>query len=51
MPVKSEAQRRAMGAAAGGNSTLGISKKVGKRFLKETPRGKKLPARVKGKNS
>jgi hypothetical protein len=32
MPSKSEAQRRAMQAAAHGQSTLGIPKKVGKEF-------------------
>jgi hypothetical protein len=32
-PVQSERQRRAMGAAASGNSRLGISPEVGRRFL------------------
>lgn len=36
----SEAQRRAMRAAAGGNSTLGISKSVGKEFSEADPGGK-----------
>ena len=35
MPSKTEAQRRAMQAAAHGKSTLGIPKKVGKEFVKE----------------
>ena len=43
-PPKSEAQRRAMGAAAGGNSTLGIPKKVGKEFI-DADKGGKLPAK------
>lgn len=42
----SEAQRRAMGAAAGGHSTLGISQSVGKEFVEKDPGGK-LPARAK----
>lgn len=41
-PPVSEAQRRAMGAAAGGNSTLGIPKSVGKEFIDED-KGGKLP--------
>ncbi len=44
MPPRSEAQRRAMYAAAAGNSTLGIPKKVGKEFADADPGGK-LPAR------
>lgn len=48
MPIKSEAQRRAMEAAAHGKSTLGIPKKVAKEFIKATPKGAKLPAH-KGK--
>jgi hypothetical protein len=32
-PIQSERQRRAMGAAASGNSRLGISPEVGRRFL------------------
>lgn len=43
MPVVSERQRRAMGAAAGGHSTLGIPAEVGREFIAATPRGKKLP--------
>lgn len=41
-PPVSEAQRRAMGAAASGNSTLGIPKKVGKEFI-NADKGGKLP--------
>ena len=48
MPPKSEAQRKAMRAAAAGKSTLGIPKKVGKEFSKSDPGGK-LPKRAKGK--
>ena len=40
MPPKSEAQRKAMRAAAGGKSNLGISRKVGKEFSKADPGGK-----------
>lgn len=39
-PPVSEAQRRAMRAAAGGNSNLGISKKVGEEFSSADPGGK-----------
>lgn len=46
MPPRSEAQRRAMGAAMSGHSTLGIPKKVGKEFIK-ADKGGKLPRRVK----
>jgi hypothetical protein len=48
MPPKSEAQRRAMQAAAHGHSTLGIPTKVGKEFAEADPGGK-LPKRVKKK--
>ena len=48
MPPKSEAQRRAMYAAAEGKSTLGIPKKVGKEFTGADTKGK-LPKRVKKK--
>jgi hypothetical protein len=44
MPPRSEAQRRAMRAAAAGHSTLGIPKKVGKKFSRSDPGGK-LPKR------
>lgn len=46
MPPVSQAQRRAMGAAASGKSTLGIPKKVGREFIAADPGGK-LPARKK----
>ena len=46
MPAVSEAQRKAMGAAASGNSTLGIPKKVGEEFIKVDPGGK-LPEKSK----
>lgn len=46
MPPKSEAQRKAMRAAAGGRSTLGIPRKVGREFSRED-KGGKLPKRVK----
>ena len=48
MPPKSEAQRRAMQAAAHGKSTLGIPKKVAQEYVK-ADRGGKLPSRKKGK--
>lgn len=38
MPAKTEKQRRAMGAAASGRSTLGIPKSVGKKFMKHKQR-------------
>lgn len=44
MPPVSQAQRRAMRAAAAGKSTLGIPKKVGKEFSAADPGGK-LPKR------
>lgn len=46
MPAVSEAQRRAMGAAASGHSTLGIPKTVGKEFI-NADKGGKLPKRKK----
>ena len=49
MPVLSKAQNAAMHAAAKGKSTLGIPKKVGKKFVK-TSHGlkvKTLPLHVK----
>ena len=51
MPVVSQAQRRAMYAAAAGKSTLGISKKVGAEFIAATPKGAKLPAHAPKKRS
>ena len=46
MPINSEAQRRAMYAAAAGKSTLGIPKKVGEEFVAagtSIPKPKKQP--------
>lgn len=48
MPMKSTAQRKAMHAAAKGKSTLGISRKVGKEFVK-SDKGGKLPAKAKSR--
>jgi hypothetical protein len=48
MPMKSQAQRKAMHAAAAGKSTLGIPKRVGKKFVKHD-QGGKLPKRKKKK--
>jgi hypothetical protein len=56
MPMKSQAQRGAMYAAAAGKSSLGIPKKVGKEFA-ASDKGGKLPKKVgkkkfiKGKGS
>lgn len=50
MPSVSEAQRRAMGAAKSGKSTLGIPKKVGAEFIK-ADKGGKLPRRAKKRKS
>lgn len=44
MPPVSQAQRRAMYAAAAGKSTLGIPKKVGREFT-AADKGGKLPMR------
>ena len=44
MPPKSEAQRRAMHAAAAGKSTLGIPRKVAREFV-AADSGRKLPRR------
>jgi len=49
MPYVSEAQRRAMYAAASGHSTLGIPPKVGKDFVAAGPASSKLPERAKHK--
>jgi hypothetical protein len=46
MPMASEKQRRAMHAAAQGNSTLDIPKAVGKEFV-AADQGGKLPVRKK----
>jgi hypothetical protein len=48
MPPKSEAQRKAMAAAAHGNSTLGIPRKVGRDFI-DADKGGKLPKHTKPK--
>ena len=45
MPMQSEQQRKAMNAAASGNSTLDIPKKVAKEFV-ASDEGGKLPKRV-----
>jgi len=50
MPPVSQAQRRAMGAAMSGHSTLGIPKKVGREFIK-ADKGGKLPKRKKKRSS
>jgi hypothetical protein len=49
MPIVSEAQRRAMYAAASGNSTIGIPKSVGKDFVAAGPASKNLPQRKTNK--
>ena len=51
MPAKSRRQLRAMYAAAAGNSTLGIPKKVAKKFIKGTSKRlrKKLMTKKRGK--
>ena len=46
MPAKSQAQARAMYAAAEGHSTLGIPAKVGKEFAAATHKVSKLPEHV-----
>ena len=46
MPATSEAQRRAMFAAAAGHSTLGIPASVGKEFA-DADKGGRLPAKAK----
>jgi hypothetical protein len=46
MPYESKAQKGAMYAAAAGKSTLGIPKKVGKKFVKAGPASNKLPNKV-----
>ena len=49
MPPRSKAQAKAMFAAASGNSTIGIPKKVGAEFTGDLQPGsvKKLPQKVK----
>jgi len=51
MPIKSEAQRKAMYAAAEGKSNIGIPKKVGKEFVKAGAASKNLPNKVPKKAS
>lgn len=51
MPFKSQAQRRAMYAAATGKSQIGIPKKVAKKYIKESKDGKQLPERKKRKKA
>lgn len=46
MPPKSQAQRKAMRAAAAGKSRLGIPRKVGREYSKADSGGK-LPKRMK----
>jgi hypothetical protein len=48
LPAVSEAQRKAMFAAAEGKSTLGIPKKVGKEFA-DADKGGKLPEKKKSR--
>lgn len=48
MPVKSEQQRKFMGAVASGSlKKPGLSPAKAKEFLDATPKGKKLPKKVK----
>lgn len=47
MPYESEAQRRAMYAAASGHSTLGIPEKVGRDYVAAGPARAHLPEYVK----
>lgn len=49
MPIVSEAQRKAMYAAASGHSTLGIPKSVGADFVAAGPASKNLPQKVSKK--
>ncbi len=46
MPIVSDAQRKAMYAAAAGKSTLGIPKSVGKDFVAAGPASSNLPKRA-----
>ena len=50
MPIVSDAQRKAMYAAAAGKSTLGIPKSVGKDFVAAGPASAKLPEKVPKKD-
>lgn len=50
MPVSSEKQRRFMyGVMSGSIKKKGLSKKEAKEFIDSTPKGKKLPFKVKKK--
>lgn len=49
MPAKSQAQYKAMQAAAHGHSTLNIPKKVAKEYVAATKNPKSLPKRKSGK--
>ena len=51
MPIVSEAQRKAMYAAAAGKSTLGIPKSVGKDFVAAGPASSSLPEKAPKKKS
>ena len=42
MPFESEAQRKAMYAAASGKSNIGIPEKVAKKFIKHSTDGEEL---------
>lgn len=46
MPAVSKQQLKAMSAAMGGKSTLGIPQKVGADFVKSTPKGANLPPKA-----
>ena len=46
MPIVSKQQQKAMYSAAAGKSTIGISKKVGKEFVKAGPASNNLPKKV-----
>ena len=50
MPPRSEAQRRAMRAAAAGKSKIGIPAKVGREYSK-ADKGGKLPKRKRKRKS
>ncbi len=48
MPAKSRSQERFMGAVASGSlKKKGLSKATAKEFLDATPKGEKLPEKVK----
>lgn len=51
MPIVSEAQRKAMYAAASGHSTLGIPKSVGADFVAAGPASKNLPQKAPKKKA